>query len=294
MSKVEFNRKILELEGQCIINESDLKASSLVDYNVDKVKLIPYIIEAQKLNLEPLIGTALVRALQDPDRPWEYDRLAKSYVYDCILHWALASYLQVAPYSVANGGVFKHLPEDAETVFDSEVQRMVQRERFKAQEFSDRLIKFLDNYRSNFPEYTKCISDGIKAKRMVDFTAGWVFGSGADCGTTCPPVEDFFTASFYWGYNNTSTMGFDPETLENVLQTIPNEASVQPQSQYIWFVSSEDFSISQGGLPVPLGSFPSADADDETFVKGTQGGMTWIRSNIQDTYEQLTTYQINV
>jgi len=236
----------------------------------------------------------MVRALQDSDRDYKYDMLAKTYIYDVLLHFALESYIRVAPYSIANGGVFKHLPEDAETVFEGEINRLAQNEAYKAQDFADRLINHLDMYGDHYPEYDEMISEGLRASKRSRFAAGWVFGDASSCGNYNTKVDpDFFTVDFWYGTNNSSAIGFDPDTLETKLSIIPNSVFAQPDAEYFWMVSTTDFKISQLGTDIPLGPFASVNEFTEVYVKGEDSGKFWVRIKIADTYEDAVQFTIN-
>ncbi len=292
-NKTTYNNNILELSSKLLIDVEDLSAGTLVDLNIDPVKLVPYILEAQKLKLEPVIGTSLYRALQSPDRTWEYDYLVNNYVKDAMLHWALSDYLTVAPYSVANGGVFKHLPEDAETVSNTEVNTMTQRERYKAQEFGQRLVNFLDTYMSTYPEYTQCISDGLRSKRRIHHTGGWVVGTSSNCGTGCSFDPTLFVTNTWFGSNNEVNMGFDLSGLTQS-STIPNEVFAQPTAQYYWIVTEKLIAISQNEMEIPLGDINAPVVLENAFVTGTQDGKFWIRTVSLETYESIVEYNLNI
>ena len=313
MSKVKFNSKISDLESKLILSVDDLKASTLLDYNIDPVKIIPYILEAQELKLEPAIGTALYRELQANDRTFEYDYLVNNYISKTLIHWALESFLEVAPYSVANGGVYKHLPTDAETVSSSEVGLMLQRERYKSKQYADRMLSFLNTYKYHFPEYTDCQSEGIKAARTFNLSGGLVLeqtdpapkstsglqtcGCGDTCTnyicTSCGYDPDLFTVDFWEGESNDDQTTIDLDTLTKY-NRIPNEVEAQPTANYYWVVSDWNIEILQGNIAIPLDDISNAIPEEAVYVKTFANNKYYIRIKIQDTYESIVRFNVKI
>lgn len=293
MGRTKYNQKLDELSSELILSIDDIKASSLLDFNIDEDKIIPYVIEAQDLYLEPMIGTAFMNALKNPNRTFEYDYLVSTHISKVLLHYALGVYIKKATYQVANGGVFKHFSEDSEVVGVGEVRVLAKEEFDKAETYGTRMINFLETYKDQYPEYTQSVADGISARRQVGFLGGWVLDNNYDtgqCGGGIVKDADFFDVVFYEGNNNQTAMGFDPSTL-NQYNTLPNSVWAEPQDNYYWMVSDTDFIITMFGVPVPLAAFGTG-ADQETYVKGEQDGLFWIRITIAQTYEQAVQFNI--
>ena len=316
MSKVEFNNRLAELEAQMLIDVGYLKASSLLDYNITEVKLIPYVIEAQELKLEPLIGTSLYRVLQGDNLDYKYRYLLDNHVGKALIHWALSAYLEVAPYQVAEGGVFKHLSTDSESVTNTEVNTMIQRERNKAESYAKRMIDFLELYKGDYPEYTACVSDGLKASRTLKHIGGLnlynttypsdMGGSyrigDCECGGTivnsvcgtCGYDSTLFDIATYWGNSNETDITFDYTLLSEQSNTLPNEVIAQPVNDYFWIVSEKDFFIYQMDVKLPFVDFSDPNANTEIFVKDEYNGRFYYRVKIAETYENAVTFDIRL
>ena len=299
MSRIDYDDNINRLRQQLIVTSDDLKAASLLDFNIDEEKIIPYIIEAQDLYLEPLIGTSFVKALKDPDRTWIYDYLVTEYITPVLIHWALGIYIKKAPFQVAEGGVFKHFSSDSETATNTEVRLIVKEEHDKAETYGKRLVNYLDVYRVHYPEWTATQSEGVKQKQEITYLGGWVLDNRGCVNSykfdSCSGIvydPDLLTAVFYYGNNLQFDMGFDPSTLSTTLNTVPNYVDAQPIENYFWMVSDKDFIILQNSQEVPLSDFSDTDPLSETFVKGTLNNLYWIRIKIIDTYEEVVQYQI--
>jgi len=312
MSKVIYNKRIAEIESLLLISPEYLKASTIIDYNITNSKLIPYILEAQELKLEPLIGTNLYDKLINPSSDYAYQYLLKNHVSRCLVNWSLAHYLEVASFSIAEGGVFKHLSTDSDVVDDREVNTMIQRSRNKAESYASRMIDFLEKYKSDYPEYTQCISDGIRASREVKHLGGlnlsptyYPSDSQRGCNTcggvmidntcnSCSYDSDLFTVNMWWGSNSEVALGFDQTTLSNQSNKLEFEIVAQPTDNYYWIVSSKDIHISQLNTDIPLDDFSNVDILESVYVKGSDNGLYWIRIKMQDTYEEQVIFNIHI
>ena len=318
-NKVLYNQSIESLKDQMIISVEYLMARTFLDFNIDPIKIIPYIVEAQELKLEPIIGTALYQKLQEKNLDYEYQYLLDKYVGKALIHMALTSFLEVLPYSAANGGLFKHQSTDAEVVTQSEAGAIVQRERYKAMDYTNRMNKFLSTYQSHYPEYTECQSEGEGVSRLIGLSGGLVLDysnpspkrmtntdttgychCGIDwpvpCGTggcgTCGYNPNLFIAEFYHGYSATSTIPA-LNTLTKV-NTIPNSVVAQPTSNYFWMVSDWNFEILQGMNLIPIGAWSDVDQLAQVYVKTLQGDLYYIRVKMSETYETSVRFNIKI
>jgi hypothetical protein len=90
-----------------------------------------------------------------------------------LIHWAMVEYLPFAAYTIANKGVFKHGAEASTSVDKGEVDFLVEKERYTAQNYTRRFIDFMCNNSALFPEYQTNESGDIYPAKESDFT-GWV------------------------------------------------------------------------------------------------------------------------
>lgn len=293
MDKTKFNQIIDTYKDMLIISPEYLAASSILDLNIDVTKLIPYIIEAQQLKLEEMIGTPLYNKLLENELTFEYVKLRDDYVSPTLLHWSLASYLQYGGVQIANGGIYNHLPTDASPISRSEIAGMIKTEGFKAQQYANRMNDFLHTYKDFYPEYTDDVAEGVKAKREQKFTGGWLL---EDASYTCSELtkdEDIFTVVSYWGNSDES----DPTVLDETSlamsdDVLPTIVTAQPVNDWYWIVTDERVKIQQVGIDIPLGSFDDADQLTQTYVYGEESGKHYIRIAIADTYESAVTFNI--
>lgn len=296
MDRTKFNDYISQYEGELIIEPEYLAASSFIDLNIDSTKLIPYIIEAQQLKLEPLIGSSLTRKLQLTDLTFEYDLLKDRFLNYALLHWALAEFLVHAPFSVSQGGVYKHQSTDSELAEPHDIATLVQHENYKADVFGRRLIDFLDINESYYPEYSESVGDGLDASKTAKFTGGLLVDTQVGCavGGVGALQPSIFVATVFYGNTSGNTKPFDYTTLSTSASTVPNNILVQPESNYFWLVSSVELYLAQVGTDIPMVAWDDPDVNGAIFVKGLENDLWWIRVKIIETYEQAVQFDVHI
>tara|TARA_R110001632_G_scaffold45247_1_gene114958 strand:- start:1243 stop:1743 length:501 start_codon:yes stop_codon:yes gene_type:complete len=159
------------------ITPTDLKRNSLVDGNVDTDKFIQFIKIAQQIHIQNYLGTALydrisadiiAGTLADP-----YLNLVNEYIKDMLIHFAMVDYLPFAAYQVANGGVFKHISENSESVTKNEVDTLIDKHRNFAQFYTRRFIDYMCFNNNLFPEYNANQNADMFPDTDANFV-GWV------------------------------------------------------------------------------------------------------------------------
>ena len=139
------------------IGAEDLNKYSPLVGNLDADKVMGFIEVAQEIHITNYIGTDLYNALQvyalAGTMPAEYSLLVDSYIVPALIRWSLVEYLPTAPYTVANGGVYKHKSENSESINKEELDSMVHSVTNTAKHYTKRLIDFMCNNSSDYPEY---------------------------------------------------------------------------------------------------------------------------------------------
>jgi hypothetical protein len=292
--KTKYNEYIELLKAELIIPIEQIMATSALDLNIDETKLIFACVNAQKLYLEPQIGSALMRKLQEPNLTFEYQLLLDKFANDAIINWGCAESIRSVAYAIKNGGIYKHLPTDSEPVSAAELNTIRQQYLYKADTFAKRLSEFLCKNAAYYPEYSQTPGDGITADKRSKFTGGLLIES-RHCGSSHvgPSSPEIFVSQTWWGNSNEVDMGFDPETLDNKSNTMPPTIFAQPEGNYFWIVSENNFAIGQVGILIPLETFNNTTPDSAVYVKGSFDNLFWIRIKMIDVYEtpvQFETY----
>ena len=139
------------------ISLEDLKKNTNLNGNIEADKLLPSLKTAQQLELEPVLGTDLYNKISDDiiagTLTGNYLALKQNYIHDVLIHFAMSYYLPFAAYTIANSGVTKHNAENTVSVENEELLLMINKEKAIAETYKKRLIKYLENNTSLFPEY---------------------------------------------------------------------------------------------------------------------------------------------
>ena len=106
------------------INRNDLVKNTIIDGNVQADKLMHFVKIAQEIHVQNYLGTDLYTKIQDLINTdaisgTVYETLLVKYVQPMLIHFAMVDYLPFAAYSIKQGGVYKHVSENAETVSKS-------------------------------------------------------------------------------------------------------------------------------------------------------------------------------
>lgn len=155
-----------------LIRPSEITEFTPLGGNVDVDKYTPCIYDVQIMVIEPLLGVDLYDKVKTDfgagTLAGEYLTLYTDYLKPILRHQVFAEYVEIGSYTVANGGIYKHSPENAEVVTKSEVQYLAQTHRSKAQTYIERAEKWLR--KSTITEYKNrsCCN-----RNDVTVTSGW-------------------------------------------------------------------------------------------------------------------------
>lgn len=159
------------------ITQKDIKAFTSLNGNVDPDKFTQYIKIAQDIHIQQYLGTnlyekisadILANTLVNP-----YLELLTKYIKPMLIHWSMVEYLPFAAYTIANKGVYKHGSENSSNVDKEEVDFLVEKERYTAQNYTRRFIDYMCSNNTLFPEYNNNTSGDVYPEKESDFT-GWV------------------------------------------------------------------------------------------------------------------------
>ena len=140
------------------ITQTDLKANTIINGNVDADLFMQFIKIAQQMHVQNYLGTKLYDAIttkiNTSTLTGDYLDLVKDYVQPMLIHFAMVDYLPFANYQIRNGGVFKHRSENSESTTKDELDLLVQKHRTFADFYAKRFIDYMGiNASAMFPEY---------------------------------------------------------------------------------------------------------------------------------------------
>lgn len=296
--RTKYNEYIEKLKSQLIIPIEQITAASALDLNIDENKLIYACVNAQKIFLEPLIGSSMMRKLQSDNITFEYQILLEKFMNDAIINWGVSECIQGIVYSMSNGGVYKHTSTDSESPSAGEISALRQSYLNKADLFASRMVSFLNKNYTYYPEYNINSPDGLNSIKKQLYTGGLQIEEmgysdycGGGVGNSDP---DLFISDTWWGNSDESLITFDYTQLISQSNVVPSYVTAQPTNNYFWIVSTTDFDLYQVGVPIPTVPFDDPGVNDAIFVKGTFEDRTYLRIKIVEVYENPVTFQINI
>ena len=144
------------------ISESKLKDSTAINLNVSVDLLLPYVRQAQKLYVETKLGTNLNNKLKDLITTGTvgavgneaYKTLLDDYIGDMLPNWALYNCIPYLRFKVENGNIYSKTSETGNALSTEEAQHLREEVRNTAEYYTERMIDYICNNTSSFPEYS--------------------------------------------------------------------------------------------------------------------------------------------
>ena len=140
------------------ISEDKLKSSSTVNGNVDAELLKPYMKVAQDLHIHTILGTDLYDAIQDGIQNSTLTSaettLLNDYIADALVQWTLFEALPFLSYKIMNADIVRKASENSQSASKQDITWLRDITRNTAEFYTKRLVDYLKNNSSDFPEYT--------------------------------------------------------------------------------------------------------------------------------------------
>jgi hypothetical protein len=158
------------------ISRDDLVRYTPISGNLDFDKVVQYIEIAQDIHVHELLGGNLYQKLQDDvlsnSLSGDYLHLVTKHIKPLLAQYALLEFLPFSQFTISNKGVFKHTSEASESLTKSDISMMVEATRDTAQNYASRMVDYICNYPSKFPEYYTNTKDQISPNKDTSF-GGW-------------------------------------------------------------------------------------------------------------------------
>ena len=144
------------------ISEEKLKDSTAINLNVDPNLLLPYVRQAQKLYVEPKLGTNLTQKIKDLiiagtlNLPVNaaYKTLLDDYIGDMLPNWAFYHAVPFLRFKIENGNIYSKTSETGNALSTEESQSLREEVSNTAQYYTERMIEYVTNNLTLFPEYS--------------------------------------------------------------------------------------------------------------------------------------------
>jgi hypothetical protein len=140
------------------ISEAKLKDSTAINLNVDVDLLLPYVRQAQKLYVETKLGTDLTDKLKAEitagTLAGAYKTLVDDYIGDMLPNWAFFHAIPFLRFKIENGNIYSKTSETGTALSTEEAQHLREEVRNTAEYYTERMIDYVCNNTSSFPEYS--------------------------------------------------------------------------------------------------------------------------------------------
>ena len=144
------------------ISEAKLKSSTALNLSVSTEILLPYLRQSQKLYVETHLGTPLNQKLKDlivagtVNLPANaaYKTLLDDYVGDMLPNWAFYHAIPFLRFKIENGNIYSKTSETGNSLSTEESQHLREEVRNTAEYYTERMIDYICNNNSLFPEYS--------------------------------------------------------------------------------------------------------------------------------------------
>ena len=145
-----------------LISEQKLKDSTAINLNVSTSLLLPYVLQAQTLYIEPKLGTQLyehIKGLIQAGTIGDAGNVAYKTLLDDYISFVLVNYsfYHAIPYlrfKIENGNIYSKTSETGTALTTEESQSLREEISNTAQYYTERLIEYIRNNTSLFPEYS--------------------------------------------------------------------------------------------------------------------------------------------
>ena len=145
-----------------LISEQKLKDSTAINLNVDVNILLPYVLQAQTLYIEPKLGTQLyehIKGLIQAGTIGDAGNVAYKTLLDDYISFVLVNYsfyhaIPFLRFKIENGNIYSKTSETGTALTTEESQSLREEISNTAQYYTERLIEYIRNNTSLFPEYS--------------------------------------------------------------------------------------------------------------------------------------------
>jgi len=159
------------------ITPTQMTQSTILSGNIDIDKYLYCIESVQMSVIEPLLGTILYdKMIADFAKPITYTGLYLILYNDFIVpitrNQSVGEFLEVASYTVDNGGIYKHTAGEKEVVSKNEAEFLASKYKNLAQLYITRFEKWV--VYNTIVEY-QTYNTEVNADRNLDVSDGWYF-----------------------------------------------------------------------------------------------------------------------
>ena len=164
------------------INADYLKRFTHVNGSVEEAYIQPSVMLAQDKYIQSFLGTDLFTKLKTDiaasSLAGDYVTLMNNHIRRVTLWWTMLELVPRMHVRLDNGGLVIRISEDSQPITKGDLNRELDLARQNAQFYTDRMIDYLCENSSLFPEYSSNSSDDIKPEKKAYYVAGMEISIG--------------------------------------------------------------------------------------------------------------------
>jgi hypothetical protein len=164
------------MQNVLLISENKLKAFTGMHQNVRVEDIAPYVIQAQDLYLQPMLGTKFFKRLKEAvgtgTLTQDETHFLDEYVSSMLIQRAFAISIPFIKYKVVDKGILSGTSETSSEVNLDEIKYLIGKIEDSAEFYATRLREFLFDNISMFAEYLNPGIKGMRPDRRSQYTAG--------------------------------------------------------------------------------------------------------------------------
>ncbi len=156
-----------------LISEQKLKDSTAINLNVDVNILLPYVLQAQTLYIEPKLGTQLYEHIKGLIQAGTigdagnaaYKTLLDDYISFVLVNYSFYHAIPYLRFKIENSNIYSKTSETGTALSTEEAQSLREEISNTAQYYTERLIEYIRNNTSDYPEYSTNSGADVKADK---------------------------------------------------------------------------------------------------------------------------------
>lgn len=114
-----------------MLSTGDMSRLTKISGNIDVDTLTPYIYNAQITEIKRILTLPLydkiVADLVAKTLDGEYKIIYENFIIDMLVYYSAADFVKFGSFQMTNGGIYRHLPENATEVDGIEIDKIVKR-----------------------------------------------------------------------------------------------------------------------------------------------------------------------
>lgn len=166
------------------VNPDYMKRTTQLNGGVEDAVMVPAIILAQDKYIQQYLGTDLLEKLKSDIEgdtlTGNYEALVDGYVRKATVWWSMVEMLPNLYVKLDNGGLVIRTAENTSAIGEDDLHREIENARQNAQFYTTRLVEYLCNNSSLFPEYKSNTGPDMSPETQVYYQNGMTISGGHD------------------------------------------------------------------------------------------------------------------